>query len=381
MGARTILMAVALVVAGASPAAAAERVLELALGRPDAVEIRNFAGEVRLSPTDGELTVRARITADDEALAGEVRLSSSESRGVLQVVVDYPSSVSRILYDGAEFRRLNASVDYQGRTIRVSSSRGDRLRVDLDIAVPANMRLRLRHVVGPVSAERIHGDLALAARFGSVRVADGAGRLLADTGSGRVEVSGFRGEVVADTGSGRVAIENVLGNVKADTGSGGVSLRGIDGDVLADTGSGSVSITDVRAGTVVADTGSGAVRLRDVSGSLKVDTGSGSVRGEGLVLGPELIVDTGSGGVSLAGDLGGVRRVDVDTGSGSVELRSSTPLSLRLDLSTGSGGIRVDLPALSQVESSRRRFRALAGDGDGTARISTGSGGIRIGGL
>jgi hypothetical protein len=191
MGARTILMAVALVVAGASPAAAAERVLELALGRPDAVEIRNFAGEVRLSPTDGELTVRARITADDEALAGEVRLSSSESRGVLQVVVDYPSSVSRILYDGAEFRRLNASVDYQGRTIRVSSSRGDRVRADLEITVPAGSQLKIRNAVGSVTAERIDGELGLAARVGHVGVADGIGRLRADTGSGRVEITDF----------------------------------------------------------------------------------------------------------------------------------------------------------------------------------------------
>jgi DUF4097 and DUF4098 domain-containing protein YvlB len=120
------------------------------------------------------------------------------------------------------------------------------------------------------------------------------------------------------------------------------------------------------------------VRLKDVAGSLNIDTGSGSVKAEGVVAGPELIVDTGSGSVAVAGDLSAVRRLVIDTGSGGVSLDSSAPLSLRADLSSGSGGITVNVPVLSDVTAGRNKFRAVIGDGEGTAKVSTGSGSIRI---
>lgn len=358
--ARSTLFVLSLLLAATLPAIAAERDLELRLDETAPVRIHNLAGTTRLVPGDDGLVIRARVFADEQGTADEIRLVTRERGGVVEVVVAYPERISRLRYDGDEFRRLDARVEYEGRKIRVTSSGGEHVRVDLEIAVPADSKLGVRQGVGPVTAERVRADLVLATRYGSANVTDGSGRLRADTGSGRVTVAGFRGDVVADTGSGAVRIENVLGRVEADTGSGSVELRGIDGDIVADTGSGGVRITDARAGRVV------------------VDTGSGSVRGEGLVVGPELLVDTGSGGVALAGDFAAVRKLRVDTGSGSVDLRSTAPLSLRVELSTGSGGIRVDVPALSDVEAGRRTFRAVIGSGEGTARVSTGSGGIRI---
>lgn len=359
MYANAKMMLLALAAVAALPAVAAERSLELRLDAARPVQVDNLVGAVRLVPGDGELVIRASVSADSQELADEVRLVSRERRGMLEVFVEYPSGVSRIGYDGEEFRRLNATVDYMDRRIRVTTSGGERLRVDLEIEVPEQSKLALRQRVGPVTAERVSAELALATRYGRIRVTDGVGSLRADTRSGSIGVAGFRGEVVADTGSGRVSVENVLGNVSADTGSGSVMLRGIDGDILADTGS-------------------GGVRFQDVTGSINVDTGSGSVRGEGVVAGPSVVIDTGSGSVSLEGDLGAVRDLVADTGSGSVTLRSNAPMSLRLHLSTGSGGIRVDVPELSDVTSGRRSFRGVVGTGEGRARISTGSGSIRI---
>jgi DUF4097 and DUF4098 domain-containing protein YvlB len=376
--ARSKLFFLSLLLAAALPAAAAERSLELRLDEAGPVRIHNLAGTTRLVPGDGDLVIRASISANEQGTADEIRLVTRERGGVVEVVVEYPERISRLRYDGEEFERLDARVEYEGRKVRVMSSRGERVRVDLEIAVPADSKLGVRQGVGPVTAERVRADLVLATRYGNASVTDGTGRLRADTASGRVTVAGFRGDVVADTGSGAVMIENVLGRVEADTGSGSVELRGIDGDIVADTGSGGVRITDARARQVVVDTGSGGVRLQDVAGALSIDTGSGSVRGEGLVVGPELLVDTGSGGVALEGDFAAVRKLLVDTGSGSVDLRSTAPLSLRVDLSSGSGGIRVDVPALSDVEAGRRTFRAVIGSGEGTAKVSTGSGGIRI---
>lgn len=368
----------ALGLAMALPAGAAEREIELRLDHAGSTEIHNLVGAVRLVPGERQFVIRATVIAERQDLADEVRIVTRERQGVMEVIVEYPASVSRVRYDGEEVRRLNTSIDYQGRKIRVTSSDGEQLHVDLDISVPADGNLRVRQGVGPVSAERVRGDLSLASRVGGVRVSDGVGRLRADTGSGAVAIASFRGDVVADTGSGRIMIEDVVGGVEADTGSGSVTLRGIDGDIEADTGSGRVTITDTRSGRVAVDTGSGGVRLTGVTGSLDIDSGSGSVRGEGLVAGPEVVVDTGSGSVSLAGDLAAVRRLVVDTGSGGVDITSATPLSLRLDLSNRRGEFRIDIPTLGEVESGRRAFRAVAGAGEGTAKISTGSGGIRI---
>lgn len=373
---KTFLAVLAL--AMTAPALAAERVLELRLAESMPIEVYNLAGAVRLAPGDDELVIRATVSADDQALADQVRLTTVERRGVLEVVVEYPEDLSRIRYAGDEIRRLDARVEYQDRKIRLTTSGGDLVRVDLEIAVPADLRLGVRQVVGPVQASGVQADLKLATRYGHVSVTDGVGKLVADTGSGRVAVASFRGPVVADTGSGGVTVENVLGDVTADTGSGQIELRGVDGEIVADTGSGSVRITDARSRRVAVDTGSGGVRLQDVAGSLHIDTGSGAVRGEGLVLGPKLFVDTGSGGVNLEGDLGAVRDLVIDTGSGSVELRSSAPLSLSLALASGSGGIRVDVPVISNVETGRNRFRGAIGAGEGSAKVSTGSGGIKI---
>jgi len=343
----------------ALPAVAAERTLELSIEEAAAIRIHNLVGATRIVPGDGPVVIRALISAERQELADGVRLRQTERRDGIQVVVEYPDSVSRVIYDGEEFRRLDAIVDYQGRRIRVTSSKGERIRVDLEVVVPADRVVEFHQGVGGIVAERVQAELTLASRFGAVRVADGAGRLAITTGSGRVSVAGFRGDVTTTSGSGAVALENVLGDVLAKTGSGVIGLRGIDGDVTAETGS-------------------GGVQVNDVVGTLNARTGSGSVRVEGLEAGPELTISTGSGSVSVTGDLSRVEQLVVRTGSGGVTIESSTALSLGLNLSTGSGNIRVDVPVLSNVDAGRRSFRAIVGDGAGTARVITGSGSIRI---
>ena len=64
---------------------------------------------------------------------------------------------------------------------------------------------------GPITVEKLNGDL------------------LADTGSGRVAAIGITGEVNVDTGSGSVHVANCQGSeVKVDTGSGSVEAEMID---------------------------------------------------------------------------------------------------------------------------------------------------------
>jgi DUF4097 and DUF4098 domain-containing protein YvlB len=341
------------------PAAAAERVVEVRVEGSAPVQIENLLGRARIVPGHGELVVRATVSAERQDLADAVQVRRIDGRDSVSIIIDYPDEVSRIRYDGDEFRRIDARVDYQGRRLRVASAKGERVRVDLEILVPSGRALRVTQAIGGIEASDVRGDLALVTRYGAIRVADAAGQLDVQSGSGRISVAAFRGPVNADTGSGAVELENVLGRTHAETGSGSVRMRGIDGDVTARTGS-------------------GGVHLSDLTGTLNARTGSGSVRVERLTAGADLSVATGSGGVSVAGDLAAAGNIAVRTGSGSVTLESSTPLSLRLELNTGSGSLKVDVPSLSYVESSPRSFRAQVGAGDGFAKVSTGSGSIRI---
>lgn len=350
----------ALACLAALPAAAAERVVDLEF---DATTLRvtNLAGSVRIVPGAGVITLRATIKGDDAALVEALRLEPSRKGDAAQVTVELPDGLDEVRYEDAQFSRLDVRLDYEGERVRVRSGSGERLRVDLELQIPAGTRLELRQGVGDLAVSGVDADLELSLNYGRMRAADSRGALTAVARSGDIDIKSQRGQVDAKTGSGDVRIENMLGTTRARTGSGNVSLRGVDGEMQVETGSGDLD-------------------LEDVSGSLRARTGSGDVEIRDLGAGPKLDIATGSGDVDAAGDLGALRDVTVRTGSGDVELRSTTPLSLRLSLSTGSGGIKVDVPVMGNVESGRRSFKATVGAGEGEARINTGSGDILVAG-
>jgi hypothetical protein len=204
-----------------------------------------------------------------------------------------------------------------------------------------------------------------------------AGRAFAAyLGVGEMEATGVSGDVRLDTGSGGVTATDITGSLDIDTGSGSVTISRVEGSLNVDTGSGGVEVTDVVGDNVGVDTGSGRIRVSGVQAQrLGVDTGSGSVSLEGISA-PMVVVDTGSGSVEIE-LLTDVGQLDVDTGSGSVTVRAPENLGAMVEIDTGSGGIDLDFPL--EVTSVRRdRVQGRLGDGQGTIRIDTGSGSIRI---
>jgi len=193
---------------------------------------------------------------------------------------------------------------------------------------------------------------------------------------GQMDATGVQADLQLHTGSGSVGATDVSGSLSVDTGSGSVTVSAIRGDLRVDTGSGSVTARDVQGDEIMLDTGSGGVRgggLR--AGSLRVDTGSGSINLDG-VDSPDVGLDTGSGSVDVA-LLRDVDNLNVDTGSGSVTIHAPADLGAQVEMETGSGGIDMDFAV--QVRSVRRdHVVGTLGDGQGTIRIDTGSGGIRL---
>jgi hypothetical protein len=67
----------------------------------------------------------------------------------------------------------------------------------------------------------------------------------------------------------------------------------------------------------------------------------------------------------------------LDAGSGGVTLRLPASLGAELDIDTGSGGIDTDIP-VTITRRSRSHLTGRIGDGAGRIRIDAGSGGVRL---
>ncbi len=311
------------------------------------VAVYNLAGSTRVVPGAGSDVV-VRITrggSDAARLKVETGLLGGEQ--TLRVVypgdqIIYPemgrgsSSNVRVRDDGTfgGGGRGGSTVEIRG------SGRGAEAWADLVIEVPAGKRVAVRVAAGRMDARGVQADLAL------------------HTGTGSVDAADITGDLDVDTGSGSATVAGVRGSVNVDTGSGSVTVRDVQGDeVSIDTGSGRVTGGGLTARSVNVDTGSGSIDLDGVSA-------------------PEVSMDTGSGSVDLT-LLRDVEALEVDSGSGSVTILAPADLGGMVDLSTGSGGIDMDFAV--QVRSVRRdEVHGTLGDGRGTIRIETGSGGIRL---
>jgi lia operon protein LiaG len=230
----------------------------------------------------------------------------------------------------------------RGRRVYVKSrGEGVRAHADVRVLVPAGKEIGVFIGIGDLAASDVNGDIRLDASSGHVTADRMRGSLLVDTGSGNVEVSDVEGtELNIDTGSGDVRVTTANSeNITIDTGSGNVTGTGLTAtDLSVDTGSGSIELTSVRASRLNMDTGSG-----DVDVELESDTN-------------DIVVDTGSGNITIA----------VPSGFGSA-----------VNLSTSSGDVETDL----EIQVTRRNQEHLVGrigDGQGRMTIETGSGNVRL---
>lgn len=312
----------------------------------DAVAVYNLAGTVMIERGTGANVVIEVMRGGRDG--GRLEVERLDVNGRPALVVRYPDD--NVVYDGRGGGTTHINVRSDGtfgsgrggdRVAIRRSGRGLQAHADLRIRVPAGRAVDLRLGVGAVAASDVEGGLDIDVHSAMVRTRGTKGRLRIDTGSGSVVVNDAEGDdILIDTGSGSVEANGIrAGRLTVDTGSGRVIGSGITAtDLGVDTGSGSIRLSDVSARDIVLDTGSGRVDLGLLSQveSLLIDTGSGGVRlGVPEDLNASLEIDIGSGGIdidlpvritrrdrtSLIGTLGsGGGRIVIDTGSGSVSI-------------------------------------------------------------
>lgn len=340
------------------------------------LEVTNLIGKVAIRQATGdEFEVDVSVRGADGVRRNIEIEQERGSRARLDVVFPVDDE-RRFVYP--EFSRRRAQLWFRegrsssllgeilravsGRRIRVQrSGSGMEVWADLTIRVPEGASLTLQHGAGDVEVRDLVADLEI------------------DVKAGVMEAAGLDGQVELDVGSGGLTVEDVRGRLVMDTGSGGASLDRFEGAALSiDTGSGSVAVSEVSAEAVEIDTGSGGVTVDGVeTRRLMIDTGSGSVRVESAGA-DSAVIDTGSGRVHLALERMGDGRFEIDTGSGSIVMLVPGDLSARFDIDIGSGGIDVDVPIAKTLHKSRGEMRFIAGDGDASVVLDTGSGGVRV---
>ena len=225
------------------------------------------------------------------------------------------------------FEESRFSARYAGGKLDVRTDPPRRWRMrrgsyTVTIEVPVQFSADVNVGSGAVHVERIGGDLAVDTGSGAITVGTAkGGRIELRTGSGAIRAGELAGDVELDTGSGRIEVRRVSGAFSGDTGSGSIRVGEADVDRFeADTGSGSVTATLLREAEVEVDTGSGRVRLTlpTASGAdvelrgrpIRIDpalafSGDVSTRGRDEMRGrlgaggPEMHVESGSGGVEL----------------------------------------------------------------------------------
>ena len=321
----------------------------------DEVAIYNMAGEVRLEPGGGDVTVQVTRGGAD---AAKLKVVQGKRDGVETLRLIYPGD--RILYgqpsnnsstqlrvrdDGTfgDERDHDGKHDgkSEGRRVTIASNGGGLdARANLRIAVPSGRQVSVYLAVGEVSVTNVNGDLHI------------------DAASAPVTASGTRGELDIDVGAGPVQVTQSRGDLSVDTGSGGVTA------------------TDVRGESVSIETGSGDVTASRLNSSqLSIDTGSGNIQVTGLTA-PQVQLQTGSGSVTadISGELWSLK---VETGSGDVTLKVPPTLAAEVDIETSSGDIETDFE-VAVTRHARDHMTGRIGEGGGKIAIESGSGGIKL---
>ena len=311
------------------------------------VAIYNLVGRMRAVAGTGDAVVVEITRAGPDAAKLKIETGPIRGRETLRVI--YPSD--RIVYPDLRSSRTSLRVrddgtfrdsgtEFVGRVDIQSYGPGLDAHADLVVRIPKGQKVELFVGVGRADVVNVEGNLLL------------------DVASAEVDVGGLKGNLTLDTGSGRVAVRDVTGDLNIDSGSGGLTLDKIKGSTLKlDSGSGGVQGSDIDVKGFAADVGSGGLRVYRLTASdINIDTGSGGTVLELMSTFEKLVVDAGSGGVTL---------------------RAPAALSANVDVETGSGGFQTDFQIITR-RVSHNHVEGRIGDGHGQIHIETGSGSVRL---
>jgi len=318
------------------------------------VAIYNLVGTLEVARGEGSSVVAEVRTSGPDA--AKLKVVNGVVRGRQSLRVIYPgdrivapemgpnsNSTFRVRDDGTFGDDKDGKDDDwgEGRKIRISGS-GDGIeaRADIRVLVPTGKKVTIHWGHGKGALDKVDGTVAV------------------EAASMPVTATGMKGDLRVEVGSGDVRVSDSDAIVSIETGSGDVTLDAIHGDELGvETGSGQVTAHKLTAQTLSIETGSGEIEAGGIGADhAKIETGSGGIK------------------VDVAKD---VHILSLESGSGDIIVSLPRDVGAKISAETGSGGIDTDLP-LKVTVRKRNELSGTIGDGNGSIRIETGSGDVRI---
>ncbi|HEY1771839.1 MAG TPA: DUF4097 family beta strand repeat-containing protein [Gammaproteobacteria bacterium] len=358
------------------------------------LDLTNLVGHVDVVPaSDGVLAVDSKIEAaagsdaDAQALAAKIKIETEVNGNSVSLTTKYPlDEFDEYFYNDKRHESFlgigtsNTSTTYDGERVRINSGTfgsGVNLHVDFVVHVPKGVHVTVDNKVGMIEAAGVDAPLTLKSSSGDMKASQDSDSLSADTGSGDVTVEDQTGPIEMISGSGDLSVTRQKGgDLTLKTGSGDVDLSSVAGGVHGNTGSGDMKLNDYTGSGADLETGSGDITLDNASGSLNLRAGSGEIKATGLKAATVIETHTGSGDVTLSGDLGDLVRLTADTGSGDIMIKTSRVPSLHIEATSDSGDLTVDLPGMQNVSSRHHEFRGDVNGGKGSAELEAGSGDV-----
>ncbi len=307
--ARTALVCVAAIaLAGTAQAQTEEIVRTLSIEAGGLFELRNVAGDITVTPSDGtDLTIRATKRVSDQDASGNA---------------------------DAALRRVEIEITQRGNRVEVETeyerSRGNEpsVSVDYEVGVPRGVRVTIEAVASDITVDGIDGETRVEVVSGAVRLT-GLSRLVeAKAVSGQIQISG----VASDD---RLSVESVAGNVRLD----GVRAPRLE---AASVG-GTITLNGVDSRRVEVGTVAGAVTYEGAlasDGRYEFESHAGDIR---------LTIPNGSGFDLEAESFSGEFTSDlpITIGRGNRETTSFSPGVRTLEGTAGGGGARLEVATFS----------------------------------
>jgi len=163
---------------------------------------------------------------------------------------------------------LELGEDGSARLVSNTGSGANQDHINLDIRVPASLRLEVNDDSGSMQIAGLAGPLTVEDGSGSIRIENIGADVTIKDGSGSLRVENTGGRLRIEDGSGSITVSNTVGDVTITDDSGSISVTGTAGVVTIRDGSGSISIDGAEDFKLLGD-GSGSVELLNIGRKMK----------------------------------------------------------------------------------------------------------------
>jgi DUF4097 and DUF4098 domain-containing protein YvlB len=310
--------------------------------------IRVTGGETDQIHVQSTKTARATTEAAAQAFLDEIQVERRRDGDLWIIEAVWPKPRPR------EIESAGVSFDIQmPRRLFLEASSSNGAIEATDVA-----RALLRTSNGQINAREIAESLEARTSNGAVHVEGCGGPVQVTTDNGRIEIRRAQNQVTARTSNGAVHVEECAGPLEAKTENGRVEIRSAQDRINAHTSNGALQIDDC-PGPIEARTNNGGIAIRRARHAVHARTSEGRI---------ELELDRGDQPVDA----------ELTTSNSAIDLTLPQGVSTRLVADTCNARITMDPPGPSPFTGSPTHLETVLGTGEGSVRLRTSNGAIRI---